>query len=76
MRHVNQKRGAELVDAARVAMLTRERDLERLRFCLARMALDSPLFSTLRTQVGHLGGLRKRQRVAASCLRKVFGDFR
>ena len=39
MRHVNHKRGGELVDAARVAMLTRERDLERLRFCLARMAL-------------------------------------
>jgi hypothetical protein len=32
MRHVNHKRGAELVDAARVAMLTRERDLEQIAY--------------------------------------------
>ena len=32
MRHVNHKHGAELVDAARVAMLTRERDLEQIAY--------------------------------------------
>ena len=32
MRHVNHKRGAELVNAARVAMLTRERDLEQIAY--------------------------------------------
>src|SRR5262249_53163953 len=32
MRHVNHKRGAELVDAARVATLTRERDLEQIAY--------------------------------------------
>ena len=32
MRHVNHERGAELVDAARVAMLTRERDLEQIAY--------------------------------------------
>src|SRR6516162_4022137 len=32
IRHVNRKRGGELVDAARVAMLTRERDLEQIAY--------------------------------------------
>ena len=32
MRHVNHRRGAELVDASRVAMLTRERDLEQIAY--------------------------------------------
>jgi hypothetical protein len=32
MRRVNYKRGAELVDAARVAMLTRERDLDQIAY--------------------------------------------
>lgn len=35
MRHVNHKRGAELVNAARVAMLTRERDLEQIAYASA-----------------------------------------
>ena len=35
MRHVNHKHGAELVNAARVAMLTRERDLEQIAYASA-----------------------------------------
>jgi hypothetical protein len=35
MRHVNRNHGAELVNAARVAMLTRERDLEQIAYASA-----------------------------------------
>ena len=40
MRHVNHKHGAELVDAARVAMLTRERDLEQIAYAYRGRRLD------------------------------------